>query len=342
MQHALLETPAHYVDFPWRPVNCVQKTGMPDTIPAANAFYDVTNETRRELHRTYIRKCLDELGNQTNVVHLVGEEYTGPLPFMEFWIDTLIAWQQETGQRLHIGLVGTKDVVDAILADPERGRYVSVICLSYWWYKAEGALYAPTGGQEVPGRYTGQLPNQTSPESLYRQVREYRDRYPDKALIQHHPIEVEKTWAFLMGGGSMIVAPMQYADSAPPKQPWEPPEEYVAPPEAQIIQPTYDFIRTHLAVALPYMKPVNIVQDNEDHTWCLAEKGKEYLVFALRGGALPIDLVAAPGQKFRAQWFDPRSGALSPAGLVTGGSTVSFTCPNDHCWALWLSATNGS
>lgn len=27
MQHALLETDAHYVDFPWRPANCVQDTG---------------------------------------------------------------------------------------------------------------------------------------------------------------------------------------------------------------------------------------------------------------------------------------------------------------------------
>jgi len=342
MQHALLETPAHYVDFPWRPANCVQDTGMPDTIPAANAFYDVTNEARRELHRTYIRNCLDELGDQTNVVHLVSEEYTGPLSFMQFWIDTILQWQRDTGKRVQIGLVGTKDVVDAILSDPMRGAHVSVICLSYWWYSADGTLHAPAGGKEVPGRYAGQLPNQTSPQSLYRQVREYRDHYGDKALIQHHPIEIEKAWAFLMAGGSMIVARMQYADSAPPKQPWEPPVDYIAPPESRVLQPTCDLIRNHLAVALPHMKPADLVQDDEDRTWCLAEEGKEYLVFALRGGALRIDLAAAPGQKFRAQWFDPRSGVLSPAGVATGGCTASFTCPDGHCWALWLSATNGS
>jgi len=140
----------------------------------------------------------------------------------------------------------------------------------------------------------------------------------------------------------MIVARMQYADSLPPKQPWEPPDEYSAPPEALIIQPTYDFIRAHLAAALPHMRPADIIRDNEDRIWCLAEKGKEYLVFSLGGGSVTIDLGDAAGQQFQAQWFDPRSGELSPAGVATGGGTVSFTSPNGHCWALWLSPTNDS
>ena len=61
MQHALLETDAHYVDFPWRPTNCIQDTAMPDRSPAAEVFYDVTDPTRRSRHELYIRKCLDEL-----------------------------------------------------------------------------------------------------------------------------------------------------------------------------------------------------------------------------------------------------------------------------------------
>ena len=37
-QHALQETRAHYVDFPWRPVNCLQDTGMPDENPAGSTI----------------------------------------------------------------------------------------------------------------------------------------------------------------------------------------------------------------------------------------------------------------------------------------------------------------
>jgi len=336
MQHALLETPAHYVDFPWRPTNCLQDTGMPDSIPAANAFYDLTNAHRRELHRLYIHKCLDELGDQSNVIHLASEEYTGPLSFTQFWIDTIMEWEQQGSKQVKIGLVGTKDVIDAILADPVRGPRVSLICLSYWWYTTDDALYAPQGGQEIPGRYTGKLPDATSPASLYRQISEYRRRYPDKAIIQHHRIEAEKAWAFLMAGGSMILSGMQYRDSLPPKQPWEPPETYVAPEESLVIQPTYDFIRTHLAAALPKMQPV---QGADDDWWCLAEKGQHYLVLALHGGAVTVDLSELPDRQFRAQWFDPYGGGLSAAGggVVTGGRTVAFDAPDDRCRVLWLS-----
>jgi len=341
MQHALLETPAHYVDFPWRPTNCLQGTGMPDTIPAANAFYDLTNRERRELHRLYIRQCLDELGDQTNVIHLVSEEYTGPLSFMQFWIDTILQWERDTGKRVKIGLVGTKDVVDAVLADPVRGPRVCMVCLSYWWYTADGTLYAPAGGREVAGRYTGQLAKATSPASLYRQIREYRERYPDRALIQHHPIELEKTWAFLMGGGSMIVSGMQYRDSQPPKQPWEPPDAYIAPEESLVIQPTYDFIRMHLAKALPRMKPIDSGQDD---VWCLAQEGRQYLVLALQGNSVTVDLSGTSSKRFRAQWFDPRTGDLSPArnALVTGDGKVSFATPDDYWHVLWLSAAGQS
>lgn len=339
MQHALLEQQAHYVDFPWRPANCVQQTDMPDSFPAANVFYDVTNERRRELHRLYIRKCLDELGDQTNVVHLIGEEYTGPLSFMQFWIDTILEWQQQTGKRVQIGLVGTQDVIDAILADPMRGPHVSVLCLSYWWYNADGTLHAPEGGKEVAGRYTGELVDATSAASLHRQIREYRLRYPDKAIIQHHRIEVEKVWAFLMGGGSMIFSGMQYRDSLPPKESWEPPDTYVAPEESLVVQPTYDFIRRRLATSLPRMKPSDAVGDT-DRCWCLAEKGRQYLAFALQGGPISVDLSDAPGKRFNARWFDPRSGALTPAGdgVVSGGAAASFVAPDDRCWALWLAA----
>jgi hypothetical protein len=340
MQHALLETPAHYVDFPWRPANCIQNTQMPDDIPAANAFYDITNTLRREIHRKYIRKCLDELGDNTNVIHLLSQEYTGPLPFMQFWIDTVKQWQSEKGKEVKLALAATKDVIDAILDDPARAPAISTICLSYWWYNADGTLHAPEGGRQVAGRYIGELPKKTSPQSLYRQIREYRSRYPDKAIIQHHTVQLEKAWAFLMAGGSMIIARMQYADGKPPKRPCDPPDTYIAPPESQIILPTCDFINTNLSKSLPNMRPKDVVLTDKHKTWCLTDETKNYLIFALEGGPIDLDLSQAPKVSFEANWLNPETGKLTPAadtGIIPAPK-ASFNTPNNKPWALWLKA----
>jgi len=151
----------------------------------AEQFYDVTNSTRREIYRAYIRKCLDNTAANTNVLHLTSAEFTGPLHFMQFWLDTIAQWEQETGRKPMIGLSATKDVQDAILADPVRSRIVSVIDIQYWWYQSDGALYAPPGGKNLAPRQWERVIKHkgTSAEQLQRAVREYREKYPDKAIM---------------------------------------------------------------------------------------------------------------------------------------------------------------
>ena len=120
------------------------------------------------------------------MIFVTGEEFTGPLEFVQFWLDTVAEWERETGKDVLIGLSCTKDVQDAILADPDRGPAVSVIELKYWWYTADGGVYAPEGGQNLAPRqqwreWKGN--RKRSAEQTARQVREYRDRYPDKAIL---------------------------------------------------------------------------------------------------------------------------------------------------------------
>src|SRR5262245_18184908 len=150
-QHNILEAGAHWADFPWRPANCLQNTGFPEP-PAcfggkrvfmAEAFYDVSHPVRRDLHRRYIRHCLDVLGTCPNVVFQIGEEFTGPLAFVQFWHDTVMEWEKEKGRDVLVGLSCTKDVQDGILADPVRGPRVDVIDLKYWWYTADGGVFDP-------------------------------------------------------------------------------------------------------------------------------------------------------------------------------------------------------
>jgi Family of unknown function (DUF6298) len=130
---------AQWADFPWRPVNCLQETGFLEPPPyagkkrvyMADAFYDVTHPVRRELHQAYMRHCLDVLGDSSNVIFQTGERFTGPLAFMQFWLDTVADWEKETGKKVTVGLNATKVVQDVILANAVRKPRVAVVDLRY-------------------------------------------------------------------------------------------------------------------------------------------------------------------------------------------------------------------
>ncbi len=192
-QHNILEAGAHWADFPWRSANCLQETGFPEPPPyenrkrifMADEFYDVSHPVRRKMHELYIRHCLDTLGGHTNVVFQNGEEFTGPLPFVQFWLDTIAAWQKETRTKVKVSLSCTKDVQDAILQDTARASLVSIIDIKYWWYTANGGVYDPKGGTSLSPRqqYRDWKGSKSrSEESVSRMVADYRTKYPDKVI----------------------------------------------------------------------------------------------------------------------------------------------------------------
>lgn len=202
MQHWLLESRAHYVDFPWRPVNALQATGLPDEVPASETFWDVSDPVRRDLHRLYIRHTLDALKGRRNVIYGLDPEYTGPLSFVQFWLDTIAQWERETRQSVWVALEVPKAEMDAILDDPVRSRTVDAIGFHHWVYRPDGPLFAVEGGvnkaprQQVdaiattddlagaadPGAVRRTLWRSTS-AMQYRAYREYRDRAPGVAII---------------------------------------------------------------------------------------------------------------------------------------------------------------
>lgn len=191
-QHNIIESGAHWVDCPWRPVNNINATGFTepppfkgDTIKMADEFYDVAHPVRRELHRAYIRQCLANLADEPNVIHTLTAENSGPLHFMQFWLDVIAEWKRETGKHPLIALSAPKDVQDAILADPVRAAEVDVIDLTYWFRNADGKEFAPAGGQSLAPRQHARLWKGSRPnaESIAEMAREYRQKFPQKAVI---------------------------------------------------------------------------------------------------------------------------------------------------------------
>lgn len=80
-------------------------------------------------------------------MQLTSAEYTGPLSFMQFWIDVIANYEKSNQNESKIALSATKDVQDAILNDETRAKTVDVIDIRYWYYREDGTLYAPEGGK---------------------------------------------------------------------------------------------------------------------------------------------------------------------------------------------------
>ena len=215
-QHNILEAGAHWVDCPWRTANNVNNTPFLEPVNftgdkrifTATLFYDVENTTLRELHRQYIRQSLDAFKGQPNVIHSIGEEFTGPLHFVQFWLDVIAEWEQENGPVL-VDLAVNKDVQNAILADPVRSKVVNIIDIEQWFYHNKGE-YAPPGGVNMAQRqYMRKIRTGSARfEDVYRAVSEYRQQYPDKAVIYSAQKAPELCWAALMAGGSCAAIPV--------------------------------------------------------------------------------------------------------------------------------------
>ncbi|HEU5080756.1 MAG TPA: DUF6298 domain-containing protein [Opitutaceae bacterium] len=195
-QHNILEAGAHWVDSPWRTVNNINNTGFTEPVPftgdtmkMAAEFYDLSNPTRRALHRAYIRQCLSNLSDEPNVIHTLSAENSGPLSFMQFWIDVVAEWERETGAHPLIALSASKDVQDAILADPARAATIDVIDLTYWFRTPAGKLFAPGGGTDLAPRQHLRLwkGGRPSAASIAAMAKEYRKKFPGKAVITGLP-----------------------------------------------------------------------------------------------------------------------------------------------------------
>jgi len=175
----------------------------------AEQFYDVSHPVRREIHRAYIRKCLENFKENTGVIQLIGAEYTGPLHFVQFWIDVIKEWEKKQ-VKSNRWVKYHKDVQDAILADAERASVIDVIDIRYWHFQANGTSYAPLGGQNLAPRQHARLlnPKKSSFEQVYRAVNEYKQKFPEKAVMYSADSFDAMGWAVLMAGGSLPNIPV--------------------------------------------------------------------------------------------------------------------------------------
>lgn len=329
-QHWLLESRSHYADFPWRPVNAIQDTGLPDEVPAANAFYDLSHPVRRDLHQRYIRKVLDTLGPHANVVFGIDREYTGSLEFVRFWLDEIAAWQRAHGKRVVVALEIPKDQMDAVLADPERAPLVTAIGFHGWLYRADGRLFAIKGGLD-------RAPRQQRPDiATQAELDALRQAIDDPARLAQADFlngpEFQRLFDTLWKGSPFMHyrARREYRDSYPELVLLEPGDEFPDVTRAVEALVPRD-VRSST-------RPADIVRHPRETSWAMADPGRAYVVYAMAGGTVDLDLTNDVAS-YELQFVDAAAPVLVPAAAIPGGRVVTLTPPpalSTRPWVAWL------
>lgn len=310
-QHNIIEAGAHYTDFPWRTANNINNTGFPEPPPyagdkrifMAEQFYDTTDKARRDLHKKYIRQCLDNFSDNNGVIQLIGEEFTGPLHFVQFWLNTINEWQKEKGRDEVIGLSTTKDVQDAILNNSFYASLIDVIDIKYWHYQSDGLAYEPKGGQNLAPRQHARLlkPKSSSPQQVYRAVLEYKLRFPGKAVIYSADGWDRNGWAVLMAGGSL--------------------------PNLKIKDKSF-------LQAAASMQPVAASADAKQ--WILQNEKTGYIIYDMSGGSISLDLSKST-DNYDVAWINAASNEIQKSKeVVKAGKQANIDKPVSGNWVLWL------
>jgi hypothetical protein len=311
-QHNIIEAGAHYADYPWRTANNINNTGFPEPVPyagdkrlfMAEQYYDLSNTARRKLHVAYINKCLDNFADNNGVIQFIGAEYTGPLHFAQFWVETIKQWETSHKKKEIIALSTTKDVQDAILNDPAKASVINVIDIRFWYYQADGNTYEPKGGQNLAPRQQARQfkPKATSFEQVYRAVSDYRTKYPDKAILYSGDSYDKFGWAVFIAGGSLPVLP--------------------AGTDVKFL------------AGASAMKPVKLA-DTEGQ-WALQNANGGFIVYN-NNAAKAIKLKLAANTNYTAKWLNPATGQLLPGEQqVSGGDAEIKPSGATGPVVLWL------
>jgi len=295
-QHNILEDGAHWVDGPWRSVNNINHTGFHEPpfevekrIVMADQFYDVTNEVRRKLHEGFIRQNLNNFTNDANVIQFTSAEFTGPLAFEQFWLDTIGAWEQETKIHELVALAACKNVQDAVLGDSKRAAVVDLICFRYWWQTDRG-LFAPEGGQNLSPRQFERQWKGGSPsdQNLAAMAADYREKYSKAVIAAGEDVDLSRgSWAFMCAGGSLPHLPRTT--------------------DAQLL------------AAIPHMQPW--LADSTKALWALRESGRQMLIYG--GNNTELDLTVEPGS-FQVRTVNPEDGEVATGATIQGGGKVKL------------------
>jgi hypothetical protein len=182
---------------------------------------------------------------------------------------------------------------------------------------------------------------------MYRQVREYRDRFPNIALLPME--EGAGPLPILMGGGASQsslrggIAPPAAPVANAPGIPGAPPRARTGPPPGPR-GPSPDaiidkFVADYLAHDLMKMGPLDGIVVDPAHNWVLGGEATDAVLIDSRSGSTIGLAKALPHATYKGTWFDPTTGNAKDAGSISGAAGAKQTKPDDKDWLLLLRAS---
>ncbi|MBM3335503.1 hypothetical protein FJY63_12655, partial [Candidatus Sumerlaeota bacterium] len=260
------------------------------------AFHTLAVPDVVRLQEAYVRKVIDTVNDLDNVLYEVCNEPGAEAKEWQVYFCNYIKKHEATKPKQHP--VGMTAIFD-------KSRWPPWVALNDLLFNSPADWISPGGwAKDERSKVWGVDP----PANDGRKV-----IIPDPDHIW--PVAPQRGWVwkcFVRGHQPIL---MDWHDSRPV---WTSREEQEAMRKAMGHTRRYAE-RMNLAA----MTPRNDLASTQ---YCLANPGREYLVYLPDGGEVTVDLTAGKGA-LSVEWFNPRTGVATNGGKVAGGAKRSFKTP---------------
>jgi len=301
---------------PFNPANNINNIpGLPTGYGSAEKeFYDPDNEELTRFQDALIRKLLDETALvYGNIIYEIGNEINmdsrtpKDIAWQRHWIDFFEKYEQEHGIELLLSndtrRVLFNDSSNAFDITNHHGfagyniRQSNKVQLSEQIYSAVQNDFKNYGKPVVNSRPC------SDPD---------RKNYPD---IVSEDIGRLLYWSYFCSGAHII-------GFRTTEESWK-----GGLAAERIIQSVQTFIkRLKLERFVPR-------RDLVDNGLCLADTGREYVIYLAEGGTVTIDMSEVRGNMI-ATWYNPRKSTDERVEKIQAGSKLTFRAPDNNDWVL--------